>query len=88
MQSVFTIVGVEITLMKMSPNCDIFCKKIRIKSKGIIVNSTPRNLIIKEERATTFESIVPAGQKQCSVFSLPELNLKDDEGYTIQSEGF
>lgn len=47
MESVFTIIGVEISLMKMSPHCDVFSKKIVLKSKGIISNATNYNLVLR-----------------------------------------
>ena len=43
--------GVEISLMKMSPHCDVLSKKIVFKSKGIISNNTGRDLILREEKA-------------------------------------
>lgn len=51
-ESVFTVIGVEISAIKMSKECDIFCKKIVLKSKVIIINNSSRDLTIMEEVAS------------------------------------
>ncbi len=38
--SLFTVIGVEISAIKMIKGCDIYCKKIVLKNKSIIVNTT------------------------------------------------
>jgi hypothetical protein len=88
MDSIFTIVSVEISLMKMSPNCDVFSKKITLRSKGIIANSTKRKIVLKEEYATRFQTILPAGSRRPSVFGLPEIKDKMHTGYYAECEGF
>ena len=75
-ESVFTIVGVEISLMKMSPHCDVFSKKIVLKSKGIISNNTSHDLVIREEKSKQMYTKLPAGVRLQSVFGLPK--MKDD----------
>ena len=74
MESVFTIISVEISLMKMSPHCDVFSKKIILKSKGIISNTTEHDLILREQFANRFYSELPAGVRVHSTFGMPELN--------------
>ena len=87
-ESVFTIVSVELSLMKMSPHCDVFSKKIVLKSKGIISNSTPYNLILKEEWVTRFHTDLPANTRLHSVFGMPEIKNKKANGYTVELQGY
>jgi hypothetical protein len=70
-ESVFTIIGVSISLMKMSQNCDIYCKKVVLTSKTIICNNTSKDIVIKEEFAEKFSSFLPKGEKTNAVFGLP-----------------
>ena len=57
--------------MKMSPNCDIFCKKIVLKSKVIVSNKTKRDFKLKEELASTFQTSLKAEEKKQSIYGLP-----------------
>lgn len=47
-ESVFTVLGVEIELMKISKDFDIFCKKIVLRNRSIIINNTRHDLSIRE----------------------------------------
>jgi hypothetical protein len=88
MESVFTIIGVEISLMKMSPHCDVFSKKIILKSKGIISNTTKYDLVLREQFAKKFYSELPSGVRVHSTFGMPELNNQRRNGYTVEAKGF
>lgn len=69
--------------MKMSYNCDIYCKKIVLTNKSIICNNTSRDLVLREEFAKKFSSFVPKGQRQNAIFGLPEIKDKLHYGYII-----
>lgn len=73
--------------MKMSPNCDIFCKKIVLKSKGIIENKTKRDFILTEENAKKFCYAIEAGTRKNSIFGFPEIKRKKENGFMIEAEG-
>jgi hypothetical protein len=78
---------VEITAIKMTKECDIFCKKIVLRSKSIIVNNTKYDLTIMEDIATKYKFAVEAGQKKNFVFGLPEVSGKHYK-YVISTKGY
>lgn len=41
-------IGVEISAIKMTKECDIFCKKIVLKSRAIIANNSKLDLTLME----------------------------------------
>lgn len=42
-------IGVEISAIKMTKECDIFCKKIILKSRVIIANNSKLDLALMED---------------------------------------
>jgi hypothetical protein len=78
------VIGVEISAVRMSKYCEVFSKKIVLRSKAIFINSTARNISIREEAATSSIFRSEAGSRKSLVFGLPEVEGQQPT-YTLSS---
>ncbi len=70
-ESLFSYIGVEISAVRMNKQCDIYSKKIVLRSKVIFVNSTKHDVSIKEDSANKSLFFSEAGSRKSLVFSMP-----------------
>jgi hypothetical protein len=85
-ESLFSVIGVEISAVRMNKQCDVFSKKIVLRSKAIFVNATQRDVTIREEAASRSSFASEAGSRKSLVFSLPEVADKQAT-YTLATGG-
>jgi hypothetical protein len=86
-ESLFAVIDVEISAVKMTKQCDIFSKKIVLRSKAIFVNNTKKDITITEEAAVHHSFASEAGSRKSLVFAMPEIPGQQQR-YTLSAQGF
>lgn len=80
-------IGVEISAVKMAKECDIFCKKIVLKSRVIIANNSQLELCLMEDQATKYRFVSEAGTRKNFVSGLPAIDGRHYR-YTVTAKGY